>query len=75
MLSYTLTKRAWSLFKCWDDKQARETLIPDICRPEKRNSISKPSPYQWHEIEMDAELDCREIFDEVPNDLYDGVEK
>jgi hypothetical protein len=65
LLYYTLTQRAWSLFKCWDDNQARERLVPEVVRPDKARSISKPTALPWHEIEMPEEYDCRGAFDEL----------
>jgi SpoVK/Ycf46/Vps4 family AAA+-type ATPase len=43
VLYHTLTHRAWSLFKCWNDGEARERLVPELVRPEKARSISKPT--------------------------------
>jgi hypothetical protein len=76
LLYHTMTQRAWSLFKCWDDTQARERLVPELARPEKARSISKPTPFQWHEIEMPEEYDCRGLFDEILNlgeELYTTI--
>jgi len=65
VLYHTLTHRAWSLFKCWTDAEARERLVPEVVRPEKVRSISKPTPLGWHEIEMPADCDCRRVLDEL----------
>jgi hypothetical protein len=65
VLYHTLTRRAWSLFKCWTDAEARERLVPELVRPEKARSISKPTPFEWHEIEMPADCDCRGVLDEL----------
>jgi hypothetical protein len=71
LLYYTLTHRAWSLYKCWGDSEARERLVPEIVRPEKARSLSNPSPLPWHEIEMTPEYDCRELLDELITPLDD----
>ena len=63
LIYYTLTKRAWSIFKCWDVSDARERLVPDIARREKASSINNPIAYEWHDIKMSSEYDCRDIFD------------
>jgi hypothetical protein len=65
LLYHTLTQRAWSLFSCWDDRQARETLVPGLVRPEKAAAISKPRARVWSKIEMPAEYDCREMLDDL----------
>jgi hypothetical protein len=69
VLYHTLTHRAWSLYKCWGDGEARERLVPELVRPEKANSISKPSALQWHEIEMPAGYDCRGVLDDSAGEV------
>ena len=65
ILYHTLTRRAWSLFRCWSDVDARERLVPELARPEKARSISKPTALEWHDIEMPPEYDCRRLLDEM----------
>ncbi|MGA1824549.1 MAG: AAA family ATPase [bacterium] len=65
LLYYGLTKQAWSLFKCWDDAQARERLVPEIARADEAYLISTPVPFQWSEIEMPYDYDCRETLDKI----------
>jgi hypothetical protein len=70
LLYFTLTKRAWSLFKCWGNTEARERLVPEIARPEKAHSIDKPTAsHSIHDVEMPHEYDCRGIMDEIPGDM------
>jgi hypothetical protein len=63
LLFYALTHRSWELFRCWDENQAQERIVPDLVRPEKARSISRPTAFSWHEIEMPADYDCREMLD------------
>lgn len=65
LLYHALTQRGWSLFKCWDEAQARERLVPEVVRPEKAKSISKPTANPWHEVEMPADYDCRGIIEDL----------
>jgi DNA polymerase III delta prime subunit len=75
LLYYALTKRAWSLFKCWDTSQARARLVHEIARREKSTSINNPLAYGWHEIKMPEEYDCRGILDELANEMFEESEK
>jgi hypothetical protein len=67
VLYHTLTHRAWSLFNCWTEAEARERLVPELVRPEKARSISKPTALEWHAIKMPADCDCRGVLDELVN--------
>jgi hypothetical protein len=73
LLYFTLTKRAWSLFKCWGNTEARERLVPEFARPEKAHSIDKPTAsHSIHDVEMPHEYDCRGMLDDIPSDMiYD----
>jgi DNA polymerase III delta prime subunit len=65
ILYHTLTRRAWSLFKCWSDADARERLVPELAPPSKARSISRPNALSWVDIEMPPEYDCRRMLDEM----------
>ena len=54
ILYHTLTRRAWSLFKCWTDVEARDRLVPELAPPSKVRSLSRPTAHEWHGIEMPA---------------------
>ncbi|RJR29420.1 MAG: AAA family ATPase [Desulfobacteraceae bacterium] len=64
LLHYTLVRRAWSLFKCWGDKEARERLTNELVRSDKMQSISKPAALPLNEIAMSPEFDCRTVVEE-----------
>jgi hypothetical protein len=74
LMYYTLTKRAWSLFKCWDVSEARERLVPEIARREKASSINNPSAYEWHDIKMSSKYDCRDILDWLTDENFEEFE-
>ena len=65
LLYHTLTQRAWSLLSCWDERQARERLVPELVRAEKAEALSKPCAQPWPKITMPAEYDCRELLDDL----------
>jgi len=65
ILYYTLTRRAWSLFKCWTDVEARDRLVPELAPPSKVRSLSRPAAHEWHGIEMPPEYDCRRLLDDL----------
>ena len=65
ILYHTLTRRAWSLFKCWSDADARERLVPELAPHSKVRSLSRPTAQEWHDIEMPAEYDYRRLLDDM----------